>query len=113
MVKIKDMQVGGLKQLRKYINHLSNTKPVTVSKTKRKELLGFYGDDDKITVLSHDAFGRFDVIRRYYGMGSCDWCGRKGKQWEYGTHSDGYGARPDFARGHFCSKGCSDNYNGR
>ena len=64
--------------------------------------------EQKLVYLSRDPFAREDRVKRYWGIGTCDWCGRKGKQWEYGVDPDA--GRPSFSRGHFCTKGCHDTY---
>lgn len=62
--------------------------------------------------LRHDPFGRFTVISIEDGTGSCMFCGRRGKVRLYGTLSDGYGARPGFGSGQFCSKSCRNSFHG-
>ena len=69
------------------------------------------------TVISHDPFGRYEVIRKTIETSnSCTWCGRRrdgGKLFQYGTLADGISTRPQFTDKSFCSIGCWRNYTGQ
>lgn len=67
-------------------------------------------EEEKIVHLSRDPFARMDYVKKYYGIGKCDWCGRKGKVWRYGTWSDGLYSKPEYAKGNFCTKSCFESY---
>jgi len=60
--------------------------------------------------LSHDAFGRFSVVRKNAGNGECEFCGQKKKLYYYGTQSDSINGKTDFYSKKFCSVGCFRNY---
>ena len=62
-------------------------------------------------VISHDPFARVEVIRRIVDKTSCDWCGQPAR-FQYGTHSDGYGARPEFDDHTFCGIQCHRSFHG-
>ena len=72
------------------------------------------------TVLSHDAYGRFEVLRKSVQTKiiTCAWCGRRGKErkdgshtlYRYGNVSDGYGARENWDGHLFCGKSCYESY---
>ena len=65
--------------------------------------------EEKLIYMSRDPFARETRVKRYWGQGECGWCGRKGKQWEYGSESDS--GRTGFTKGHYCGKSCHDSYN--
>jgi hypothetical protein len=71
-----------------------------------------------ITVIGRNCFGRYDIIRQRVQVragATCEFCGNlsaRGNLYQYGTHSDGYGARPQFSTGAFCSKSCCNAYHG-
>ena len=66
------------------------------------------------TVISHDAFGRYETIRRTVkAIDSCAWCGNarwNGRLFQYGSLSDGYGSRPNWQHEAFCSVSCMRIY---
>lgn len=73
------------------------------------------------TVISHDPFARFSVIREselHRGTKTCQWCGNQGKQtktgkyrlFRYGTEDDSIHARRGFFSGLFCSLACAKIY---
>lgn len=59
--------------------------------------------------INRDPFARSETTRARDGTGSCDWCGREGRLFAYGTETDGGRYFP--IRGRFCSKGCMTDYN--
>jgi hypothetical protein len=65
--------------------------------------------------LSHDAFGRFSVMRESvpgYGK-DCACCGANRKTlFRYGIELDGYGARTNWLKGVFCNVSCARDYHG-
>lgn len=72
--------------------------------------------------ISHDAFGRFSLVRRLYGLPgiTCSFCGRQRKRkyvkalFQYGTERDDRPGEHNVSwhSGEFCSKGCHDSYHG-
>lgn len=72
------------------------------------------------TELSHDAFGRFSIMRRneyFTRTAECDWCGRPGrttskgyKLFQYGYQADSLASKTDWEKKYFCSKPCHDAY---
>lgn len=75
------------------------------------------------TELSHDAFGRFSVMRESahfpdaVDAPDCEYCGMRGQKtasgwrlFRYGNQSDGYGSRPQWDNHLFCSVGCYRSY---
>ena len=65
------------------------------------------------TTISHDAFGRYEVVRHTIPasdrIGTCDWCGNGPRKYRYGIVSDGdLRQRSSYTRGAFCSKSCHD-----
>jgi len=65
------------------------------------------------TVISHDAFGRYETIRRTVRtIDSCANCGRRntGRLYQYGSLSDGYGSRPNWQHEVFCDIDCMRIY---
>ena len=69
---------------------------------------------DGYTEIKHDGFARYSIIRRLSETNkTCGWCGSKrksGKLFNYGTLSDGFGARPQFDDEDFCSLSCHNTY---
>jgi hypothetical protein len=65
-------------------------------------------NEEKIVYLGRDPFAREDFIKKYIGIGKCDFCGRNAKLWRYGTENDN--SRRGWAKGSFCSKGCYNAY---
>ena len=76
------------------------------------------------TVISHDPFGRYEIVRRIVDdrhSNGCVNCGlqhiRNGKPtytlFQYGTLADGVYTRPQFDNKSFCSIGCWREYTGQ
>lgn len=64
----------------------------------------------KVTQISRDPFGRFDIIRESVGPGKCDWCGQQKKTlYQYGVNYDDRN-RDEWSRGRFCCKRCWQAY---
>lgn len=76
--------------------------------------------------LSHDPFGRFEIVRDRVSVEhlstasrTCIWCGQ-GRQtpsgshylYVYGTVQDDRPGHVNWHRGEFCSKPCHDAYHG-
>lgn len=66
------------------------------------------------TVISHDAFARYELIRQTVETSSsCTWCGNRrngGKLFQYGTLDDGVYTYPNWQRAYFCSISCMRMY---
>lgn len=68
-----------------------------------------------MVMVDRNPFARSELHREIVDTSErCDWCGLKrgstGKLFKYSTQNDG-GSRFTH-KGHFCSKGCHDNYHG-
>lgn len=60
--------------------------------------------------ISHDPFGRFEILRRKVDHScTCQWCGQPAK-FEYGTLNDGINTRPNWDNEAFCGIQCRRNY---
>ena len=66
---------------------------------------------ERVVVISHDAFGRWSLVRKPAPRGrtECGWCGQKAK-WLYGTLDDGLYSQPSWDKHVFCSIGCRRSY---
>jgi hypothetical protein len=64
----------------------------------------------KVKVIGHDSFARFDVIRKRTA-GVCRECGWTARVYQFGTHSDQYGATRQWFKGEYCSLSCCNSYN--
>jgi len=67
------------------------------------------------TVIRHDAFGRFEVVRRAEdSKGTCEWCGNKrgdsGRLFRYGHQADGFCTPINWDSHLFCSRSCFSAY---
>ena len=70
-----------------------------------------------MTQISHDGFARQMIERATVSGNSCDWCGQPRRRngvalttlFEYATVPEDSGRR-NAHKGHFCSKGCHDDY---
>ena len=61
--------------------------------------------------IRREPFARGDVVRRKADQGECDWCGRKGRLWQYGWDPDSLlPGRTAWDRESFCSIQCRRNY---
>ena len=65
-----------------------------------------------LTTITHDPFGRFEVLRRTLKKDEtafCAWCGKKAR-FEYGIQKDGIYTKPEMDGLAFCSIGCRRIY---
>jgi len=69
--------------------------------------------------ISHDAYGRFEIVREIIVVNhknTCDWCGQNGRRYKagpslsrlfrYGTAQDDRPGRVNWTKGMFCSAAC-------
>jgi hypothetical protein len=62
------------------------------------------------TVVSHNPFGRYAIVRRIVPHTACSWCGNPGR-FQYGSEPDDSG-RANWDRKVFCSIQCARAYHG-
>ena len=64
---------------------------------------------DHVTI-AHDAFARFETVRRTCApRQACAWCGQPAR-WNYGYQMDGISTRPEWDHHAYCSIGCFRTY---
>ena len=67
---------------------------------------------ENIITIRHDAFGRYEIVRRLVpteDRGYCAWCGSPAR-FNYGIWNEGIYTKPDFDDTQFCSIGCRNIY---
>ena len=62
--------------------------------------------------IRHDAFGRYTLLRREGRLGECDYCGQKGRTFQYAYQEDDDWTGPEWDKHYFCHIGCFRSFHG-